>query len=508
MSYESSVIILAVALLGAAGGYLLRILVSLGRKGSMELEVKRRLLNAKEEAKRIVADAEERAHTTIENAKSEAREREESLKRSEERVRQREEFLDKRQADLDAEEERIKQSQDQLAKREHALANREEEKRQELERISGLRRDEARAELYDTLREEHAADMMVRTQKLERVGTEKLEERAQAILATAIQRMANSVAPELMTTTVHLPSDEVKGKIIGKEGRNIRAFEAASGVELIIDDTPGTITLSSFDPVRRQVARYALEELIKDGRIQPARIEEELQRAQEQINNIIKEKGEEAVYECGVYDLDPRIVSILGRLHFRTSYGQNILQHSIEMAHIAGMIAEELGANATVARTAALVHDIGKALDHEIAGSHVEIGRRILMKFGADEEVITAMQAHHEEYPYESIEAVIVQTADAISGARPGARRDSVENFLNRLTELETVANAFSGVERAYALQAGREVRVFVEPEQLSDFQARELAREIALRIENELQYPGEIKVNVIRESRTVAFAR
>jgi len=300
----------------------------------------------------------------------------------------------------------------------------------------------------------------------------------------------------------------LKGKIIGKEGRNIKAFEKVAGVEVIIDDTPGTVIISSFDPVRRQIARVALENLILDGRIQPARIEEMVENAKEEINKIIKEKGEQAAYECGVYNLDARIVSILGRLYFRTSYGQNVLQHSIEMSHIAGMLAEELGANVQVAKAGALLHDIGKAVDHEIQGTHVEIGIRILQKFGADKSVIDAMKSHHEEHPYETTESIIVQVADAISGSRPGARRDSVENYLKRLTDLEAIANETSGVEKSYAIQAGREIRIFVKPDKISDVEAKKIARDIALKIEKELKYPGEIKVNVIRETRVIEYAR
>jgi ribonuclease Y len=275
-----------------------------------------------------------------------------------------------------------------------------------------------------------------------------------------------------------------------------------------VDDTPGAITLSCFDPVRRQIARVALENLIIDGRIQPAKIEEQVEKAKQEINKVIKEKGEQAAYECGVFNLDPRIISILGRLHFRTSYGQNVLQHSIEMAHISGILAEELGANVPIAKAGALLHDIGKAVDHEVQGTHVEIGRRILQKFGADPAIIQAMQSHHEEYPYETVESIIVQTADAISGGRPGARRDSIENYLKRLGELEAIGQSFEGVEKVFAIQAGREIRIFVTPEKISDIAAKELARNIALRIEQELKYPGEIKVNVIRETRAVEFAR
>jgi ribonuclease Y len=313
---------------------------------------------------------------------------------------------------------------------------------------------------------------------------------------------------DVLSSTVQLPNEDIKGKIIGKEGRNIRAFERATGVDVIVDDTPGTITLSSFDPVRRQVARIALENLIMDGRIQPAKIEEVVQKAHNEINTIMRKKGEEAAYEARVTNLDPKLLQILGRLYFRTSYGQNVLDHSVEMSHIAGILAEELGANVQVARAGALLHDIGKAVDHEVPGTHVEIGRRILQKFGVSEEVVKAMQAHHEEYPYETPESMIVQVADAVSGARPGARRDSVEQYIKRLEDLEAIAKRQTGVDKAYAIQAGREVRVFVRPEEVTDLEAHKIARDIALSIENEMQYPGEIKVHVIRENRVVEYAR
>ena len=384
----------------------------------------------------------------------------------------------------------------------------ETEKRVELERVSKLTEEEAKEELMRDIEKKYEEDILIRIQKLENSNEEKLDRRAKDILATSIQRLASSTASELMTTIVNIPNNEIKGKVIGKEGRNIRAFERASGVELIVDDTPGSIIISSFDPIRRQVARLALENLILDGRIQPAKIEELVEKAKEEINKIIKEKGEQAVYECGIFNFDPRIVAIIGRLYFRTSYGQNVLQHSIEMAHIAGMIAEELGADVAIAKAGALVHDIGKALDHEVQGTHIEIGMRILQKFGADERIITAMKSHHEDYPYETIESVIVQTADAISGGRPGARRDSVENYLKRLQELEGLVNAFPGVEKSYALQAGREIRIFVTPEKVSDAEAKIMAHDIAVKIEQELKYPGEIKVTMIRETRIIDYAR
>jgi ribonuclease Y len=337
---------------------------------------------------------------------------------------------------------------------------------------------------------------------------EDLERRAKNILSTVVQRLATSTASEVTTTVVAIPNDDIKGKIIGREGRNIRALERAAGVEIIVDDTPGAVVISGFDPVRRQIAKAALENMILDGRIQPARIEEAVVKAKAEIDKQIKAAGEAAAYEAGVFNLDPKLLHLIGRLKFRTSYGQNVLVHSMEMVHIAGMLAEELGGDVKVAKFGALVHDVGKAVDHEIQGTHVEIGRRILAKFGIEKPVIQAMQSHHEEYPYETLESIIVQTADAISASRPGARRDSVENYLRRLQELETIANSFEGVEKSYAIQAGREVRIFVTPEKISDMEAHALARNIAVKIEQELKYPGEIKVNVIREMRAIEFAR
>ena len=383
-----------------------------------------------------------------------------------------------------------------------------EEKQGELEKVSGLSKEAAKEELFASLEKQSEEDILIRLQKLESQGQEKIDAKAKEILTAAIHRFGNAVTSDAMATSVTIPNDEIKGKIIGKEGRNIKAFERATGVDVIIDDTPGVITISSFDPIRRQVARVALENLIIDGRIQPAKIEESVEKAKAEINKIVKEKGEAAAYECGVFNLHPSVILILGRLHFRTSYGQNVLQHSIEMAHIAGVMAEEIGANVTVAKAGALLHDLGKAVDHEVQGTHVEIGKRILEKFGADPEVIKAVIAHHEEYPYENPESILVQVADAISGGRPGARRDTVENYLKRLGDLEGIANSFPGIDKSYAIQAGREVRVFVRPDEVSDLEAKKIARDIALRIENELGYPGEIKINVIRESRTIEYAR
>lgn len=495
-------------LIGIGFGYFLRWIVALGKKGSMELQIKQMMLDAREEAKKITKDAEEKAEIITSQTEVAVKEKEERITKAEERIIKKEEFLDKRQVDIDTEVEHIKQKAAEIKEIREKADVVLEKRSKELEKIAGLSHDEAKKLLLEIVEKHAEEDLIVRTRKLEMHANDRLDRLAKDTLATIIQRLASSVSAEVMTTTVPIPSEEMKGKIIGKEGRNIKAFERTTGVELIVDDTPDAITISSFDPVRRQVARVALEHLIQDGRIQPAKIEEAVEKAKTEIDKTIKEKGEQAAYECGVFNLDPRIISILGRLHFRTSYGQNVLQHSIEVTHIAGMLAQELGANVATAKAGALLHDIGKAVDHEVAGSHVEIGRRILQKFNAPEEVIKAMQAHHGEYPYETIESIIVQTADAISGGRPGARRDTVENYLKRLGEIEAVANSFGGVEKSYALQAGREIRVFVHPQQVSDLQARDMARQIALKIENELKYPGEIKVNVIREMRAVEFAR
>ncbi len=497
-----------ILLLGVGIGYYLRLIISLGKRRSIEIDIKQMMVGAKEEAQRITDEAKKKSEETLTSLKEEEKKKEQEYRETEKRLIKKDEFLDARQVEVNKEVEDIKLKVEEVKRIQEKVTKIEEEKRSELEKVSKLSEEEAKEKLMIEIEKKYAEDILVRIQKLENSNEDKLDRRAKDILATSIQRLASSTASELMTTVVTIPNNEIKGKIIGKEGRNIRAFERASGVELIVDDTPGSIIISSFDPIRRQVARLALENLILDGRIQPAKIEELVEKAKEEINKIIKEKGEQAVYECGIFNFDPRIVAIIGRLYFRTSYGQNVLQHSIEMAHIAGMIAEELGADVAIAKAGALVHDIGKALDHEVQGTHVEIGMRILQKFGADERIVTAMKSHHEDYPYETIESIIVQTADAISGGRPGARRDSVENYLKRLQELEALVNTFPAVEKSFALQAGREIRIFVTPEKISDAEAKLMARDIAIKIEQELKYPGEIKVTMIRETRIVEYAR
>lgn len=493
---------------GLIAGYTIRWALTMGKKGSVDLEVKQLLLSAKEEAQKIIQESEKRSEKYGEELRRKDEEKEREWRKTEERLVKKEELLDKRQGDIDKEMESFRAKAEEIRSIKAEIEDRKKAVEAELERVAGLTEEDAKQGLMRKIEERFEEDFRVRIQKLERDGAERLDRRAKDILATSIQRLAASTAGDTMTTSVNIPNDEIKGKVIGKEGRNIRTFERVAGVELIVDDTPGTIVISSFDPVRRQIARVALENLILDGRIQPSKIEEICVKAKDEINKIIKEKGEQAVYECGVFNLDPKIISILGRLYFRTSFGQNVLQHSIEMAHISGMLAEELGADVQIAKAGALLHDIGKALDHEVQGTHVEIGRKILQKFGTDERIVKAMQSHHEEYPYETIESIIVQTADAISGGRPGARRESVENYIKKLEDLEKIASSKPGVEKAYALAAGREIRVFVTPQNINDIEAHDLARDIAIQIEQEMKYPGEIKVTVIRETRCIEFAR
>ena len=509
MSLITIIIIGVLALaLGAGIGYYLRLIVSLGQKGSMELEIKKIMLGAKEDAQKVIDEAKRKAEKHLEESNKEQKKKEEEWKHTENRLIKKEEMLDGRQAEIDKEVEKIKVKIEEVKKVKERVDSMQEEKERILEKVAGLTRDDAKEVLFKDIESKYEEDLVVRMQKMEGLNAEKLDRRAKDILAASINRLASSTASEMMTTSVNIPNDEIKGKIIGKEGRNIRAFEKGAGVELIIDETPGAIVISSFDPVRRQVARLALENLILDGRIQPAKIEEVVAKAQEDINKIIKEKGDQAVYECGIFNLDPRISAIVGRLYFRTSYGQNVLQHSIEMAHIAGMLAEELGGDVQVAKAGALVHDIGKATEHEVQGTDIDIGIRILQKFEADPRIITAMKSHHDDTPHESIEAIIVQTADHISGGRPGARRDSVENYIKRLQDLEALTKTFEGVEKSYALSAGREIRIFVTPEKVSDLEAKEMARDIAKKIEQELTYPGEIRVTMIRENRIIEYAR
>lgn len=475
---------------GALLGYAIRAVIFIVRKNSLEFTINEKLMHARETAQTIIDEAHAKASAT------------------ETRLLKKESSLDARQSQIDEREHAIEHAAELLLAKETALAASAAEQRNVLEHISGMTIEDARALILKDAEHVFAEDLTVRLHKLDATLEESVKDRARDILLSTIQRLAVPAVTELTTATVPLENEELKGKIIGKEGRNIRAFERYSGVELLVDETPGAIVVSCFDPVRRAIATHALEALVKDGRIQPAKIEEELEKAKTAIHDIIKAKGAEAAYECGVFNLDPRLLAILGRLHFRTSYGQNVLAHSIEMAHIAEMLAAEVGADTYIAKAGALVHDIGKALDHEFEGTHIEIGIKVMQRFGTDPRIIDAMKSHHDDCPHATLEAVIVQTADMISGARPGARKDTTEAYIKRLTELEGLASRFAGVEKAYALQAGREIRIFVHPESISDLESKHLARSIALSIEQELRYPGQIKVTIIRETRITDYAR
>lgn len=494
--------------LGAVAGYYIRHLHALSKKSSIEMEIKERLIEAEEKALKIVEKAESKAESLQSKTEQEKKDTLDQLSQKEQHLLKREELLDARQIDIDSQKENLQNKIDEVKNLKARLDERKDEIDKKLEAIAGLSREEAFHRIIEKVEAERAADLLQHLQKIERFNEEAVEAKANNILLSAIHRIGNVMPTSVMTSHVEIPSDDIKGKVIGKEGRNVRAFERATGVDVLIDETPGYIVLSSFDPIRREIARVALEALMKDGRIQPAKIEEAVELARSEVSKIVRSMGEKACYDAGVPNLHPDLIAILGRLHFRTSYGQNVLWHSVEMSHIAAIIAEEVGADVAIARAGALLHDIGKTVSHEVAGTHVEIGIRILQKYGVDERVILAMRAHHEEYPYETPESLIVQVADSISGSRPGARRDSIENYVKRLSELEAIANTLAGVEKAFAIAAGREIRVLVNPTELTDFETHTLARTIATNIEAQLRYPGEIKVHVIRETRVVSYAR
>lgn len=483
--------------MGLAAGYLVRQSLAKLRAGTIEQKLQKRLTEAEKQAEEI-----------LRKAKDQEDERRKALLETEQLLLKREAGLDQKLSLYEEKEQEFFSKVEKLKKEEQKLLETKTDALQKLEQVAKLSQEEAKEQLLSGVQETYEKDILGRIRKLEQEGQERFEARAKDILAFAIQKTAVPQVQEISTTTVPLPSEDMKGKIIGKEGRNIRALERAAGVEIIVDETPEAVVISGFDPLRRHIAKVALERLMKDGRIHPARVEEEVEKVQTEIEQQIKEAGEAAVFDVGIVGLDAKLVQLLGRLKFRTSYGQNVLLHSIEVSHLAGALAGEVGVSVSIAKKAGLFHDIGKALDHQVEGSHVDIGMRILQKFGAEKEVIDAMKSHHEQYPYESIEAVLVQAADAISAARPGARKDSLENYLKRITELENVSNAFPGVEKSYAIQAGREIRVFVKPEEVDDITAQKLAKDIANRIEEDLKYPGEIKVTLIRENRFVEYAR
>ncbi len=499
--------VLALAI-GSVLGYYARQSIAKRDYRTIEARLQKKISQAKTQSEEILENAKKEADQILEATKKEINEQKAELFKTERFLLKRENILEDKFSVFESEKREFQEKVRKLKEIKENLENFRTEALANLEKISGLGREEAKKELLQNVEKEYQKEVLEKMRRLESQGQEQFERKAKEILAQAIQKCAISQAQEITTTTLSLPSEEIKGRIIGKEGRNIRTLEKLTGVEIIVDETPEAVVISGFDPIRRQIAKMALEKLIQDGRIQPARIEEKVEVAKREIASQIKEAGEQAVYDTGLVGLEPKLVQLLGRLRFRTSYGQNVLLHSIEVCHLAGALAAEIGANISVCKKAGLLHDIGKAVDQQIEGSHADIGIKILEKFKVEKEVVSAMKSHHEEYPYESVEAVIVQAADQISGARPGARKDTLENYLRRLGDLENIALSFPGVEKAWALQAGREIRVFVKPEEVDDLTAKKLAREIADKIQEELKYPGEIKVNLIRESRVIEYAK
>jgi len=456
----------------------------------------------------MIKSAESKSAEIIEKAQKEIDERRREFLKAQDLLLNREKLLDERITSFESKEKELEDKVEKLKTIKENLDQLRLEAEGKLEKVASLSREDAKKELLALVEIENEKEILDRMKKLEEGNQEKLQLKAKEIVVVAIQKCAVSQAQELTTTTVTLANEELKGRIIGKEGRNIRTFEKLTGVELIVDETPESVVISGFNPIRRQIAKVALDKLIADGRIQPAKIEEKYEEAKAEIAVKIKEAGDKAAYEVGVIGLNEKLLQILGRLYYRTSYGQNALLHSMEVALLAETIAEEVGANPQVAKRAGLLHDIGKAIDQQIQGSHIEIGIKILEKFGESEAVIKAMRTHHGDYPVESLEATIVTVADAISSSRPGARKDTLENYLQRLKDLEDIANKFEGVEKTYAIQAGREIRVFVKSDRIDDLQAAKIAKQIASEIEAELKYPGEIKVVVIRENRVIEYAR
>ena len=510
--FVTIIVAVATAALGAAGGYLYRKQAGEKKIGRTE-EYARNLLEdaqrkADEKKKETILEAKEEVLRLKTELDRECRERRAEVQRSERRILQREESLDKKQDALESREEALGKRQNELQKMQEDIENDKQRQVAEMERIAGMTQDEACQMLVSRIQKDAYHDAAAMVREIETRAREEGEKKARNIIALAIQKCAADHVAESTVSVINLPNDDMKGRIIGREGRNIRALETATGVDLIIDDTPEAITLSSFDQTRREVARMTLERLIGDGRIHPARIEETVEKCRRELELQMKREGERAVMELGIHGLHPDLVKLIGRLKYRTSFGQNALTHSMEVAWLAGLLASELGVNVTMARRAGLLHDIGKALDHEIEGSHVQIGVDICRKYKENSQVIHAVEAHHGDVEPKTPLAFIVQAADAISAARPGARRENVESYVRRLENLEEIASGFEGVEQAFAVQAGREVRIMVKPDVIGDDQVILLARTIARKIEESLDYPGQIKVNVIRESRAVEYAK
>lgn len=509
---EVSLTILAVAILtlaiGAILGYWARQTIAKKQLHTAEGKASSIVEEASKKSQEILLEAKNKAVNILEESKKKEQDRENQIARYEERLEKKEESLDKKMEEIDRGRIALEKKAEEIRRiRKEADEVRKQELKR-LEKIAGLSKEAAKKILLQLTEEENREYFAKKIKEMEAYGKEELEKKARDIMTQAIQKYAGSHAADATTSTVSIPSDEVKGRIIGREGRNIKALERLTGIEVIVDDTPEAIVISGFDPIRREIAKIALEKLIGDGRIHPTKIEEAVEFAKNEVSNKIREAGEAAAYDVGIVGLDPKLIHILGRLRYRTSFGQNALLHSLEVAHLSGALAAELGSDVNLAKKAGLLHDIGKAVDHEVQGTHVEIGIKILEKFGVGKDIINAMKSHHEDYPFESPESIIISAADAISASRPGARKDTLENYLKRLEELEGVANSFPEVEKTYAIQAGREIRVFVKPDKIDDLGAIKLTRAIADKIEKELKYPGEIKVNVIREVRVTEFAR
>ncbi|MGA2417759.1 MAG: ribonuclease Y [Candidatus Staskawiczbacteria bacterium] len=504
----SIIVAVSALIVGSVIGYYIRQNLAKRRAGTLEAKLQKRVVDVKEETSTMIKNAEKKSAEILDKSQKDIDERRREFLKAQQLLLGRETLLNERLASFEAKEKDIQDKGEKLKVIKENLEQLRSEAEGKLEKVANLSREDAKKELLALVEIESEKEILERMKKLEERGQEKLQARAKEIVSLAIQKCAVPQTQELTTTTVILANEDLKGRIIGKEGRNIRAFEKLTGVELIVDETPESVVISGFNPIRRQIAKVALDKLIADGRIQPAKIEEKYEEAKQEISQKIKEAGDKAAYDVGVIGLNDKLVQILGRLYYRTSYGQNVLLHSMEVALIAETIAEELGANSQVAKRAGLLHDIGKAIDQQIQGSHIEIGIKILEKFGESEAVIKAMRSHHGDYPAETLEASIVTVADAISSSRPGARKDTLENYLQRLKELEDIANKFEGVEKTYAIQAGREIRVFVKSDRVDDLGAAKIARQIAAEIEEELKYPGEIKVVVIRENRVIEYAR
>ena len=499
-------------LIGIAGGYLIRRATAEAAIGNAEAESKRILEAAQREAegakREALVEAREEAQKLRAEIDREAREQRAEIQRLERRLSQKEESLDRKLESVEKREQQLKKQEQQLQEAREEIELARQRQAQELERISGLSREEARELLLKQVREETRLEAAQLARSIELEAKDRAEEKAKEIIAEAVQRCAADYVSEITVSVVELPNDEMKGRIIGREGRNIRAFEALTGVDLIIDDTPEAVVISSFEPIRREKARLTLDKLVADGRIHPGRIEEMYHKSERELENIIRQAGEEVAYQAGVSGLHPELIKILGRLKYRTSYGQNVLKHSLEVSMLAAAMATELQVNVGVARRAGLLHDIGKALDQEMEGTHIEIGMDLLKRYGESPEVIHAMSTHHGDYEAESVEAVLVTAADALSAARPGARRETLETYIRRLEKLEEIAQSYEGVEKSYAIQAGREIRILVKPDKIDDAMAYQVVKDIVRRIEEEVQYPGQIKVTVIRETRAVEYAR